>query len=102
MPAIYFDIALPGGEELRCYSPSLIVTELLTAGAHYPVFEFMARSRAALEIASERVRVKYGFTCSAALDTLGELERKLSALGPEASVSVLGFAPDGSGPRKAP
>jgi uncharacterized repeat protein (TIGR04042 family) len=80
----------------------LIVTELLTAGAHYPVFEFMARSRAALEIASERVRLKYGFSCSAALDTLAELERKVAAIAPEASVSVLGFASNVSGPRSTP
>jgi uncharacterized repeat protein (TIGR04042 family) len=93
VPEVYFDITLPSGEPMRCYSPSLIVTELLSAGARYPVFEFRARARAALEIASERVRLKYGFSCSAALDQLGVLERELAKLPVEAQIVVQGFTP---------
>lgn len=92
MPEVYFEVKLPDGEPLRCYSPSLIVTELLTADTRYPVFEFRARARAALEIASERVRLKYGFSCSAAMDQLNQLEQRLRGAPPEAIVHVLGFS----------
>jgi uncharacterized repeat protein (TIGR04042 family) len=92
VPEMHFEIAFADGRRERCYSPSLIVRELISEGADYPVYEFMARIRAALEIASERVRLKYGFACSAALDQLAQLEALCAALDPSAPVRVLGFS----------
>lgn len=92
MPEVYFEVRLPDGEALRCYSPSLIVTELLAADTPYPVFEFRARARAALEIAAERVRLKYGFSCSAAMDQLSQLEERLRDAPAQAIVHVLKFS----------
>jgi uncharacterized repeat protein (TIGR04042 family) len=44
-----------------------------------------------LEIASERVRARYGFACSAALDQLAELEACAAERDPTALVEVVGF-----------
>lgn len=90
MPEIRFDIRWPDGTLERCYSPSLVVRELLPAG-QLPAFEFMARARAALHIGAERVRLKYGFSCSAALDQLAALERRALDVDPRSLVEVVAF-----------
>lgn len=74
MPEMYFDVTWPSGQRERCYSPSLVIEEHLTVGESYPVDDFLARTRSALAIASERVRQKYGFYCSAAQDQLAHIE----------------------------
>jgi len=71
---MHFRIRWPDGVEANCYSPSTVVGEFFTAGERYDVGEFVARSREALNIGSERVREKYGFACSAALDQLARIE----------------------------
>jgi uncharacterized repeat protein (TIGR04042 family) len=92
MPEMYFEVRLPDGRSERCYSPSLIVRELLVEGTEYPNYEFMARTRAALTIASERVKSKYGFYCSAAMDQLARLEELSASLEPAAPIRVVSFA----------
>ena len=91
MPEIRFDIRWPDGTLERCYSPSLVVQELLPEGQALPLFEFMARARAALTIGSERVRLKYGFTCSAALDQLAALEQRAVTLNAQDGVTVVAY-----------
>jgi len=90
MPEIRFDIRWPDGTLERCYSPSLVVRELLPAG-QLPVFEFMERARAALHIGAERVRLKYGFSCSAALDQLAALERRARLVDAQSLMQVVAF-----------
>lgn len=90
MPEIRFDIRWPDGTLERCYSPSLVVQELLPAG-QLPVFEFMERARAALQIGAERVRLKYGFSCSAALDQLAALERRARLVDAQSLMEVVAF-----------
>lgn len=75
MPAMHFRVQWPDGSTRDCYSPSTIVKDYLEVGASYPLQDFMERSRAALNAASERVRAKYGFACSSAMDELQTLER---------------------------
>jgi uncharacterized repeat protein (TIGR04042 family) len=94
MPEMHFTIEWPSGKRDRCYSPSYIMEEYLEVGAEYPLEDFLQRTRTALEIASERVRARYGFACSSALDQLGELQRAGSELSPEervGSVKVVAF-----------
>jgi uncharacterized repeat protein (TIGR04042 family) len=91
MPEMHFEVAFANGHREQCYSPSLVIRELVAEDAEYPVFEFMARIRAALEIASERVRLKYGFACSAAMDQLARLEALCAELDPNAPVRVVAF-----------
>ena len=94
MPEMHFHVEWPNGRVERCYSPSYVIEEHLTVGAAYPVEEFVSRAREALEIASERVRAKYGFACSSALDQLRALEEAAAALSPaehDGQVRVLEF-----------
>ncbi|WP_250494235.1 MSMEG_0570 family nitrogen starvation response protein [Caballeronia sp. GAWG1-1] len=74
MPVMHFRIRWPDGVEANCYSPSTVVGEFFTPGNTFPVDDFVARSREALTIGSERVREKYGFACSAAMDQLAQIE----------------------------
>lgn len=88
---MYFLVRWPDGREQECYSPSLVIKELVNAGQQYPVFEFMERSRAGLRIAAERVRAKYGFYCSAAADQLAVLEAVAQTYDANAAVEVIAF-----------
>ena len=74
MPEMHFRVRWPDGHVERCYSPSLVIQDYFQPGTAYPLPDFLQRSRAALTIASERVRAKYGFACSAALDQLARIE----------------------------
>lgn len=97
MPEMHFVVRWPDGGETRCYSPSLVVREYLQVGCAYPLPEFMQRSRTMLNIGSERVRAKYGYACSAAMDQLHDLESRAAAFAPEQQVMVTAFElPPGS------
>jgi len=93
MPVMHFHVRWPDRSETRCYSPSLVVQDFLTPGRAYPLADFLQRTREALGIASERVRAKFGFACSQAMDQLAEIERIAQRFDtqPEAEVTVLCF-----------
>lgn len=74
MPEVIFHIRWPDGHEERCYSPSTAIRQHLTAGQTYALAEFVARARAGLTAASDRVVAKYGFACSSAADQLARIE----------------------------
>jgi uncharacterized repeat protein (TIGR04042 family) len=74
MPEMRFVVRWPDGRRESCYSPSLVVREFLREGESYPVSDFLQRSREALQIASERVKAKYGHACSLALGQLARIE----------------------------
>jgi uncharacterized repeat protein (TIGR04042 family) len=74
MPEMIFHIRWPDGSVEPCYSPSLVIKDYFAVGETYAVPEFLARSRAALTIASDRVREKYGFACSRAMGQILRLE----------------------------
>lgn len=76
MPEMRFTVRWPDGSLDDCYSPSLVIKDYLAVGGSYAVDDFVRRSRDALHIASERVRAKYGFACSSALDQLARIEQK--------------------------
>jgi uncharacterized repeat protein (TIGR04042 family) len=93
MPERYFRVRWPDGATERCYSPSIVVEEFLTAGQAYPVAEFVDRSRQALTIADERVRQRYGFGCGNAVLQLATIERTAATFAdlPDGQVTVEGF-----------
>jgi uncharacterized repeat protein (TIGR04042 family) len=95
MPEMHFHIRWPDGREHACYSPSLVVREHLRVGDCYALPDFLQRVHEALHIGSERVRAKYGFACSRALDELARIESSASAFAatPTATVKVLAFDP---------
>ncbi|HET9954762.1 MAG TPA: MSMEG_0569 family flavin-dependent oxidoreductase [Polyangiaceae bacterium] len=92
MPEMHFRVRWPHGLIENCYSPSWIIEEYLAAGQSYTVQDFLERTRTALNLASERVRARYGFACSSALDQLQALEataRELALRGKAGRVQVL-------------
>jgi uncharacterized repeat protein (TIGR04042 family) len=79
MPEMRFRIRWPDGSSESCYSPSLVIKDYFAVGTDYALSDFLARSRTALGIASERVRAKYGMPCSRALAQLARIETAASA-----------------------
>jgi putative flavoprotein involved in K+ transport len=80
MPEMHFSVRWPNGTTVECYSPSYIIEEYLSEGQHYAVADFVDRARSALNIASERVRERYGYACSSALDQVAAIEQTVSEL----------------------
>ena len=74
MPEMHFRVRWPDGAVETCYSPSLVIKDFFQPGASYPLADFLARSRVALAIASDRVKARYGHACSLALGQLAEIE----------------------------
>lgn len=93
MPEIRFLIELPDGSQRTCYSPSLVVKEYFTPSSEYLLEDFVQRSRIALQIASDRVKAKYGRPCGLALAQLEEIESMTSqyAQTPQAIVKLIRF-----------
>jgi uncharacterized repeat protein (TIGR04042 family) len=89
MPETYFTIQLPDGARKECYSPSSVVKKFFHEGEEMPVSDFVARIREALADASERVRRKFGFTCTAASAQMADIEQSMRAYPPEAKVRVV-------------
>ncbi len=74
MPEMTFSVRWPDGAVIDCYSPSTTISTYFQSGQSYSVSEFVDRAREALNVASERVRQRYGYTCSSALDQMGKIE----------------------------
>ena len=93
MPEMRFRIRWPDGVQESCYSPSLVIKDYLQPGETYNLGEFLTRARTALNIASERVKARYGMPCSLALGQLARLESAASRLKaiPDPHVTVEGF-----------
>lgn len=96
MPEMHFTVRWPDNTVSDCYSPSLVIKDYMEVGASYSVADFTERSRTALNIASERVRAKFGYACSSALDQLARIEHKAGEFGaaPDAQVTIEKFSPD--------
>lgn len=75
MPEMRFHVQWPDGTEEACYSPSLVIKDYFAPGETYPLEDFLDKSRTALTIASDRVRLKFGFPCSRALGQLQRIEQ---------------------------
>ena len=93
MPEMRFLVRWPDGSCDECYSPSLVVKDFLSPGKAYRLGDFLARSRAALTIASERVEARYGTPCSRALRQLADIEARGNAFAdnPDAEIVCDGF-----------
>ncbi|MEL6930612.1 MAG: MSMEG_0570 family nitrogen starvation response protein [Cyanobacteria bacterium J06600_6] len=93
MPEINFQIQWPDGTEQNCYSPSLVVKQYFTPGETYELAEFIEKSRTALNIASDRVKEAYGFSCGRALGQIKQIESKAAEYQKlsEPKVEFIGF-----------
>ena len=76
MPEVTFDIEWPDGSQDQFYSPSTIVNRYFQIGETYELQDFVKRSRESLNLASERVRQRYGSPCSMAIAQLNRIETK--------------------------
>lgn len=74
MPSVYFNVVWPDESRSQCYSPSTVIKQFLVEGESYEVDVFMEKVRGGLAQASEKVRAKYGYSCSAAADQLKTIE----------------------------
>lgn len=88
MPEMRFVVRWPDGASETCYSPSLVITDYFREGETYALADFVARSRKALTIASDRVKAKYGHACSLALGQLAEIETAASRFADEPDARV--------------
>ena len=74
MPEIRFRVRWPDQSVTACYSPSRAIAAFLEAGQDYALADFVVRSRAGLQAASERVREIYGAPCGRAAAQLNVIE----------------------------
>jgi len=88
MPETPFIVQLPDGSLQYCYSPSSVVRNYFKTGATLTAAEFIKSSRLALTEASDRVRAKFGFSCSAAAESLSDIEEWAGALPPETPLTI--------------
>ena len=93
MPEMRFHIRWPDGKTEPCYSPSLIIKDYFVVGETYPLPDFLHRSRSALNIASDRVKAKYGFACSRAMGQLARIEATAARFTPsqQTGVTIMSF-----------
>ncbi len=80
MPAVNFTVNWPDGDVVNYYCPSSIIYEHLSAGQSFELGDFATISKRLLEQASERVREKFGFYCSAASGEQQKIATKLKTL----------------------
>lgn len=76
MPAVHFTICWPDNSEDACYSPSSIIRDYFSVGESIPLKEFIPRTEQALNDASNRVKEKFGFHCSSAMNQLAVIKTK--------------------------
>ncbi|RAI03238.1 MSMEG_0570 family nitrogen starvation response protein [Acuticoccus sediminis] len=88
MPETFWTVRWPDGAKERCYSPSSVVCEIFTPGVTYPLEDFLARSRTAMQRASDRVKAKYGHPCSNAMAQLHRIETRAQAFDGQDGASV--------------
>lgn len=93
MPEMTFTVSWPDGSVTDCYSPSLVMHDYLRTDSDYPLAEFVDRTTAALDLASDRVRAKYGFACTSAMAQRDEITAKAEAFTADTSVRVLRMHP---------
>jgi len=74
VPEVHFRVRWPDDSLMNAYSPSSTIKDALRVGHPYPVADFVALTRAALEHASERVAQRYGFGCGHAAAQIREIE----------------------------
>lgn len=74
MPSVYFHVRWPDRTETACYSPSTVIHEYFHPGQTFEKAAFLQQARLGLTSASERVRQKFGFACSSAMDQLHAIE----------------------------
>lgn len=85
MPAVHFVVEWPDGDKVQYYSPSTIVHQYFDVEKPYSIEQFDDLCTRALTEASERVRAKFGYACTAAAGELEKIKHKVHVLKSEAN-----------------
>jgi uncharacterized repeat protein (TIGR04042 family) len=93
VPEMTFSVRWPDGRVEDCYSPSLVMHDYLAAGRSYTVHDFAERAASALNVASERVRQKFGFACTSAAASVEQIQHSAATYLPGELVQVLAMHP---------
>ncbi|MDQ1577217.1 MAG: hypothetical protein QOH55_2367 [Microbacteriaceae bacterium] len=93
MPEMTFTVRWPDGTVADLYSPSLVMHDFLSAGSEYPLQDFVTKSAEALDVASARVKAKFGFECTSAMQQKAEILATAKNFNPSAAVRVLSMLP---------
>jgi uncharacterized repeat protein (TIGR04042 family) len=93
MPEMTFQVRWPDGSTQSCYSPSLVMHDYLCSGTTYTVADFVRRSSTALTEASERVRTRFGFSCTSAAATSEEINDAAARFAPSSLVHITAMHP---------
>jgi uncharacterized repeat protein (TIGR04042 family) len=95
MPEMHFRLRWPDSAETSHYSPSLVIKDYFAPGDEMELTDFLERARAALTIASDRVKAKYGFACSQAGASLLSIEQRAAPFQRQrdARITILEFSP---------
>ncbi|MEJ4047133.1 MSMEG_0570 family nitrogen starvation response protein [Erwinia sp. SLM-02] len=88
MPAMHFVVCWPDGSKETCYSPSTAIEKHLLINHPYRLDEFIATTVRALDEASERVKAKFGYFCSSAMDQSAAIRLRAQQFSPEQVVIV--------------
>jgi putative flavoprotein involved in K+ transport len=80
MPSVNFKITWPDGDVGVYYSPSTAMHDYLKPDTSHPQNSFRQLITAAMHAASERVRQRYGYVCTAASAELEKISGKLDEL----------------------
>jgi uncharacterized repeat protein (TIGR04042 family) len=91
VPVVAFVLEWPDGVRQRCTSPSSVVARHLQPGERLEVGELVARTREALQAASDRVLEVRGFRCTAADEQQRAIEQAAARYpGGEVTVVAVG------------
>lgn len=93
MPAMHFVVCWPDGSKDTCYSPSTAIEKHLTVNHPYTLEEFVTLSTRALDEASERVKAKFGYFCSSAMDQSAVIKQKAQRFSADQQVTVETITP---------
>lgn len=88
MPEVFYDVCWPNGQTEKCYSPSSVIKDFIKENEIYPLPEFLELAAEALNEASERVRAKYGYACSSAMDQLRHFRAKAEEFSSDSNVYI--------------
>ncbi len=78
MPEVVLQLCWPDGQSSTFYSPSTVIYEFFKPGDTLSVAELEQRGLAALTAASERVRARYGFSCTRTDEEAAKLKQQIA------------------------
>ncbi|MFM1798282.1 MAG: hypothetical protein RLZZ117_560 [Cyanobacteriota bacterium] len=78
MPEVVLQLCWPDGQASTFYSPSTVIYEFFKPGDTLSIAELEQRGLAALTAASERVRARYGFSCTRTDEEAAKLKQQIA------------------------